>query len=194
MVRFIIDKFRHAPGPLKQPRLIMADLAEEIMDLISQYMGKSVDFEEIQKPAPPTDYPTTATAQSKAPEPSKTSPPKIESDTPPFKPTLKDIDANLLTAIKISKNRRKQNFKILAILIDAKNRDMAPLSAMEVSKHGKKLGLDIRHENVRKVIKLHLNKHVTVNPKGVANRTIYHYEINQAGISHFKTTYQVQKK
>ena len=40
MLRFLLEKFREAPGPLKQPRLIVADLAEEVLDLAEHYLHK----------------------------------------------------------------------------------------------------------------------------------------------------------
>ena len=49
MLRFLLDKFRQAPGPLKQTRLIVGDLAEEIIDLASYYVYRKKIGEEKYK-------------------------------------------------------------------------------------------------------------------------------------------------
>jgi hypothetical protein len=185
MVRFLIDKFRRAPGPLKQPRLIVADLAEEIIDLVGTYMdGKrsTADFEDAPAASSPAPRPASA-----PPEP----PPAEEEDDDPAEPgpSLPDMDPGLLKAMKVPANQRKQEFKVLAILWDARQRDLEPLSAKAVSQHGKKIGLSIRHENVRKVIRMRLEKYIKVHAEGVGSGTIYRYQLAPGGSEYFTSTY-----
>jgi hypothetical protein len=86
-------------------------------------------------------------------------------------------------------NLRKQDFKALAILWDAYGRGMVPLSAKAVSDHGAQIGLAIRHENVRKVIRMRLERYVDYHNEGAGSGTIYRYALNAAGRGHFVDTY-----
>lgn len=80
-------------------------------------------------------------------------------------------------------------FKVLAVLMDASQRGKGPLTAKEVSDHGEKLGIAIRHENVRKVIRMRLDKQVEIRSEQVGNRSIYKYRISPAGIDFFTEKY-----
>lgn len=175
MIRFLIDKFRQAPGPLKQVRLITADLAEEVVDLAEHYIKGRSDFAETiddySERVPPPDPP---------PEP----PPEPEEQ-----PETLEVADRLAEAIKTPGNKRKQEFKVLAILWDARERSMGPLSAKSISQHGEKMELKIRHENVRKVIRMRLEKYIKVHTEGVGNGTIYRYEMDTPGVKYFETTY-----
>ena len=102
---------------------------------------------------------------------------------------LSDVDERLAAAIDVPANPRKQEFKVLAILWDARGRERGPMSAKSISQHGKRLGLDIRHENVRKVIRTRLEKHVDIQTEGVGRGTIYRYEIADAGAAYFEEKY-----
>jgi hypothetical protein len=189
MIRFLIDKFRQAPGPLKQVRLITADLAEEVVDLAEHYIRGRSDFaepfddsfdskpEEVEPPAPPKPEPKSKrTAGDAAPE-------EVTE--------ILEVEKRLGEAIETPGNKRKQEFKVLAILWDARERKMGPLSAKAISQHGEKIGLKIRHENVRKVIRMRLEKYIEVHTEGVGNGTIYRYEIDAPGIEYFEATYFV---
>jgi hypothetical protein len=189
MIRFLIDKFRQAPGPLKQVRLITADLAEEVVDLAEHYIRGRSDFAEPlddgfdSKPAdvgppaePAAEAKTKKSAGDKAPEEATE--------------TL-EVEERLGAAIETPGNKRKQEFKVLAILWDAREREMGPLSAKAISQHGEKIGLKIRHENVRKVIRMRLEPASKVHTEGVGNGTIYRYEIDAPGIEYFEATYFV---
>ena len=38
MLKSLINKFRDTPGPLKQARVIVGDMAEELVDLAEHYI------------------------------------------------------------------------------------------------------------------------------------------------------------
>jgi hypothetical protein len=188
MIRFLIDQFRQAPGPLKQARLIAADLAEEVVDLAEHYLKGKSGFAETVDAEP--DAPSagssgkTAVAEPPATKTAKTAAVKPK----PVTETI-DVDARLGEAIETPGNKRKQEFKVLAILWDARSRETGPLSAKAISQHGEKIDLKIRHENVRKVIRTRLEKYIRVHTEGMGNGTIYRYEIDKPGIEYFEQTY-----
>ena len=180
MIKFLLEKFRHAPGPMKQPRLIAADLAEEVLDLLTVYLKREQDTGGTGHHVE-TAYPAAASSTAKATERSRTEPDKPESGL--------ELDPRLAKAIETPGNKRKQEFKVLAILWDAQERDSAPMSAKAISQHGIEMGLSIRHENVRKVIRMRLDKYVDVHAEGVGSGTVYRYRISSDGIKYFTTGY-----
>ena len=200
MLKYLIDKFRQAPGPLKQPRLIAADLAEEVLDLVGGYLKNRGDGccedapvarEEEKAPTPPPEKESTAPAPAPAaPEEDRKEKPKKATkkaaQTP--KPEL-ELAPELTAAMSAAGNMRKQEFKVLAILWDARSRKIGPLSAKSISQHGTKMGLAIRHENVRKVIRMRLEDYVDVHAEGVGSGTIYRYEIADSGAKYFTDKY-----
>lgn len=86
-------------------------------------------------------------------------------------------------------NIRKQAFKVLAILWDADQKNLGPLSAKALSLHGENIKLPIRHENVRKVIRMRLERYVHIHPQEMGNGTVYRYNLSKEGRAHFETTY-----
>jgi len=196
MIRFIIEKFRTASGPLKQPRLILADIAEELLDTAQQYMnqrsGDRGDGE--SRDASGGDY--RATSAEARPAPGPGAPAETESNgagagsgAPPPLPRALEVDPRLARAMSDATNVRKQDFKVLAILWDAHHRGLVPLSAKAVSDHGVQIGLAIRHENVRKVIRMRLEKYVDYHNEGAGSATIYRYAMNPVGRDYFEATY-----
>ncbi len=184
MIKFLLEKFRQAPGPMRQPRLIVADLAEEALDLLTVYLKREQAVGGTEQPVE-TAYPAS-------PSPSKSDPdaatvrPKIDPDKPG---SGLELDPRLAAAIEATGNKRKQEFKVLAILWDAKERNNAPMSAKTISQHGTEMGLSIRHENVRKVIRMRLDKYVDVHAEGVGSGTVYRYRISSDGIKYFTAGY-----
>ncbi len=201
MLRFLLDKFRDAPGPLKQTRLIASDLAEEILDLAEYYISRRKSTCDSNAAptghAPPcsgADAPSTETQGSIDRE---TNPPKAPANgrakekKDPGPPRTLDVPEKLATALDIPQNKKKQEFKVLAILWDARQRELGTLSAKAVSEHGAKLGLAIRHENVRKVIRMRLDKQVETRTEQVGSGSIYRYQISPAGTTYFESKYLV---
>lgn len=199
MLRFLLDEFRQAPGPLKQTRLILCDIAEELIDLSEHYLG--LLHPPAQEPGAcssdaPRDPESRFTPQrpdleTRADEPS---PPAEREDEPPSRdepplPRATDIPSELTAAIDDPDNRKKQEFKVLAILWDAERRGLGPLSAKAVSESGQRLGLAIRHENVRKVIRLRLSRYIEVRTLTTGNTSIYAYAITPKGIERFASEY-----
>jgi hypothetical protein len=106
----------------------------------------------------------------------------------PLRRTL-EVDPRLARAMADAANVRKQDFKVLAILWDAHGRGLVPLSAKAVSDHGVQIGLAIRHENVRKMIRMRLEKYVDYHNEGAGSATIYRYALNAVGREYFDETY-----
>jgi len=185
MIRFLIDKFRQAPGPLKQVRLIASDLAEEVVDLAEHYLKGRTDFTETIDDFSGAPTGDVAQAREAAPKPKPAPRGKPREEASESLP----VDAELRGAIESPGNKRKQEFKVLAILWDTRKREMGPMSAKAISQHGEKIGLKIRHENVRKVIRMRLEKFIKVHTEGVGNGTIYRYELDTPGVQHFESTY-----
>ena len=198
MIRFLLDQFRNMPGPLKKPRILVADLAEEVLD-IAEHLIKKNDSSGLNSSC---CAPTGASSDS-APSPGASSSSSISDAAPvaEMKSTTSSpadggiagasvVDARLVAAIAVPGNIRKQEFKVLAILWDAYNARIGALSAKAISKRGEDvLKVQIRHENVRKVIRMRLENYVKVHAQGVGNGTVYNYELSEAGAEYFVSTY-----
>ena len=193
MIRFLIDQFRNAPGPLKKPRILAADLAEEILGLAEHYLKKG------DSAASVSNYSSSATASSPPPPPA-TAPVSTPADSVGFSveetttgaapATAVELDPRLNSAIAVPANMRKQEFKVLAILWDAYQKKVGALSAKAISRRGEEeLKVQIRHENVRKVIRMRLENYVRVHAQGVGNGTVYNYELSDAGAEYFESMY-----
>ena len=115
MIKFLLEKFRQAPGPMKQPRLIAADLAEEAIDLLTVYLKK--------EQTPESGYPTSHSS-SKCGSDEAMARPKADPDKPESSLVL---DPRMAMAMEETGNKRKQEFKVLAILWDAMERNSAPM-------------------------------------------------------------------
>jgi hypothetical protein len=165
--------------------LITADLAEEVVDLAEHYIKGRSEFADTVDDSTASGSTGQAPAAVDAPAGAKPATPEPESE----EPELIEVDPKLGAAIETPGNKRKQEFKVLAILWDTREREMGPLSAKAISQHGEKIGLKIRHENVRKVIRMRLEKYIRVHTEGVGNGTIYRYEIDTPGIEYFEATY-----
>lgn len=199
MLRFLIDKLKKAPGPMPQMRLVLGDLAEEVLDLSEHYAKRlkarvplwpdAGTPEDGSKPKEAV-YPA-ATIQSSQVTPAAPRPaakPKSAAKSASPAPAL-ELSPRLSTAIGKPSYHKKQEFKVLAILWDSKQRELGPLSAKAIAAHGEKIGISIRHENVRKVIRMRLDKHVEVHTEEAGTGSIYRYQISQAGLEYFETTY-----
>ena len=199
MIRFLLDQFRNMPGPLSKPRTLVADLAEEVLDIAEHFIKKddagSVPSGCCDSTSPShasTSPSTGASAPSQAPSSAPASGDNAETDSQSGETAApsSDIDARLAAAIAVPGNVRKQEFKVLAILWDARNKKIGALSAKAISKRGDEvLKLQIRHENVRKVIRMRLENYVKVHAQGVGNGTVYNYELAEAGAEYFVSTY-----
>jgi hypothetical protein len=197
MIRFFLDKFRDTPGPLQQVRLVAGDLAEEVLDIAEHYLkrlqnGNDSEFDQHNACCSPTSEKTESPHDNSSPKTeregmstSTSAPSTARADSGPSV----DVPSELAAAIDFPANKKKQEFKILAILWDIHRCQKGPTSAKEVSKYGKKLNLSIRHENVRKVIRMKLDKQVDIKIEEVGNTKIYVYEISGFGIEYFRAKY-----
>ena len=199
MLKFLIDKFKKAPGPLKQPRLIAGDIIEEIIDLAEHYIKRSGHDGQDQSwstSSPNAEQPDTGRSDASAPSSAgdqKAPPTAVASKTkvnqPPRPTRVLEVPKTLEAALEIPANHKKQEFKVLAILWDALERNLGLLSSKEVSKHGVKLGMSIRHENVRKVIRMRLDKQVEIRVEQAGSGSIYRYQISPMGKDYFVSKY-----
>jgi hypothetical protein len=191
MIRFLIDQFRNAPGPLKKPRILAADLAEEILDLAEHFLKRGDSGNTVSNPYDSASASSTTSAQpAEAPSTSPAASPVVENPAPAEPKATAVLDPRLNNAIAIPTNIRKQEFKVLAILWDAWQKNVGALSAKAISRRGEEeLNVQIRHENVRKVIRMRLENYVKVHAQGVGNGTVYNYELSEAGAEYFESTY-----
>lgn len=206
MLRFLLEKFRNTKGPLKDARLVAADVAEEMLDLVEYYMSRALH----RTPKAAEDYKVRGDNLPNGPHEAENAVVTQDRQAPPAKPIKPKKRANqskpevkgkkepnrlinvpdvLAQALDKATNRKKQEFKVLAILWDLQRRDVGPLSAKEISEHGMKLGLSIRHENVRKVIRMRLEKQVSIITRQSSSGSIYHYGISEYGNSYFRSKY-----
>ena len=196
MMRFFLDKFKESTGPLKETRQLVGDVLEEIMDIVEHYIKGSRDnvaeaLEDVSEPRKSHDQqggdnPTVDSAPDKKEKLKK----KKQLKKPEPKRTL-EVPEELAAALDMASNRKRQEFKVLAILWDANNRNLGNLSAKKLSEHGEKLGLAIRHENVRKVIRMRLQNNVEILQNRRQGTSIYNYRITDKGIEYFSTKYLI---
>ncbi len=196
MLKFLLSKFKEVPGPLKQTRLVVGDLAEEVLDLVEHYLKHGSDgrgaspqwnAEDPSMAKPPAASQSASESSAKAQAASS----KTEAKTAPKPAPVRTLEVSerLGTALDNKKNQKKQEFKILAILWDANDRNLGTLSAKGVSDRGVLLGLAIRHENVRKVIRMRLGQYVETLTEQIGNNRIYRYKISESGSSYFESKY-----
>ena len=187
MIRVILDKLREVSGPMKQTRLVVADLAEEMLDLAEHYIKQRLGSRDLFGFGKPCCS-ETGQEETKAEPEQKRSVAQVE---PEKKKPVRDLEVapELETALDNAANQKKQEFKVLAILWDAQKREMGPMSAKAISRHGEDLGLAIRHENVRKVIRTKLSKYVETRTERTGNTTIYRYMIGADGSEYFASKY-----
>ncbi len=190
MLEELINQLKETPGPLKPARVVVGDFAQEILDLTKHYIRRfqasigsddtsmdddffASDESQQQESAAEKDHAAPQTEPQPVPEPTRSL----------------DVSDSFATALDFSKNKKNQEFKVLAIFSDAADREMGSLSAREASNHGKKLGLRIRHENVRKVVRMRLGEYVEILTEERGNGTLNKYRISPQGIAYFLSKY-----
>lgn len=210
MFRFLIEKLKQASGPFRQPRLVLGDLAEELLDLTEHYVNRlrgrapvakpetsspSIQAQEVPPPPAPSaaeKAPKKAAATKSKKKKSQKKSTKRAATGTVAKPTpnrVLDVDDRLAKTLEAPSNQKKQEFKVLAILWDTKKKGLDFLSAKEISTHGEKLGLVIRHENVRKVIRMRLEDYVDIHTEQGGNGSVYRYRMAEKGINYFEDNY-----
>lgn len=199
MLKFFLDKFRESPGPAKQARLVVGDFIEELVDLAAHYLRPKADAHGCADCAPePADVDQKPVSEESVAPPAGEKKSPARANSAAKKKSSKQAEAvtreleispELAAAVELPANRKKQEFKVLAILWDAHVRGIKDLSAKSVSDHGVKLGLVIRHENVRKVIRMQLGGYVESVQNRKAGTSIYHYRITPKGAQHFEEKY-----
>jgi hypothetical protein len=96
-----------------------------------------------------------------------------------------DLDAAFRAAMVQSLWAEKQEPKVLAIFWKARRAGMGPITAKVAASLGRDLGLDIRHENVRKVVRSKLEGKIEQSAVPDSQPTTFAYELNDAGEEYF---------
>ena len=190
MLEELLKQFKESPGPLKPTRMIVGDFAEEILDLTKHYLKRfqttvqgddsslSDDFFGAEDEGEPVSEDIGQQGEQ-----------RTESKTA-FEPERSlEVSEPFAVALDFPKNKKNQEFKVLAIFYDTSTRGTGPLSAREASNHGKKLGLKIRHENVRKVVRMRLGDYVEILKEERGQGTLNKYRISPKGTDYFSTKY-----
>ena len=200
MLRIMTSFLRNAPGPLKGARALTADLLEGLADVVSP--PKDVDLPPPSEPyAPPErvvhDKPSEAgseppsaeepTEEAKAPE-APVDEPVAETTADAPEPNA-DLQAAFDKALEKPAWVRKQDFKVLAIYWQAQQQQKGPLTAKKASTLGGELGLTIRHENIRKVIRTRLDDKIESSTVEGSQPPTFQYEILDVGAQFFEQEY-----
>ena len=190
MLEGLIKQFKETPGLLKPARVVVGDFAQELLDLTKHYMRRFQTSISDDDMATSGDLFSFDQDQEKTPSESADQGVRQPEAKPVFEPerTL-EVSESFASALNFPKNKKNQEFKVLAIFSDAAERNMGSLSAREASNHGKKLGLTIRHENVRKVVRMRLGEYVEILTEERGNGTLNKYRISAPGIEYFFAKY-----
>lgn len=192
MLRVLTSVIRNAPGPFRGARALTADFIDGLIDVISP----PVDAEQ---PAPPPsssahDGGFDTAAKSREDRSSSTA----SGDSKEVKPSVTSSDSgqsndNLEAAFKKSIGRtdwvRRQDFKVMAIFWEANRRGLDALTAKKAAKLGIEVGLTIRHENIRKVVRTRLNEKIETTTVPDSQPPTFQYEITSQGKTFFEKEY-----
>lgn len=177
MLRVVTSMIRNAPGPLKGVRSMTADLLDGLIDKVSPPV-------EVEQP-PPMDFP-----QEEKPEVEEVVETKSESvEEKPAKESSSDFDKAFDRAMENSSWVRKQDFKVLAIFWKAKRKGMGPMTAKAATQVGSEINLNIRHENIRKVIRTRLEEKIDTTTVPESQPPTFQYELSTAGLEYFESEY-----
>ncbi len=204
MLRIMTSFIRNAPGPLKGARALTADLLEGLADVISP--PKDIDL-----PPPSESYAPPEPVSSDEPseagsEPAEVAEPAVEEkDTEAVEPEATaeeapeepeedaedglDLQAAFDNALEKPGWVRRQDFKVLAIYWQARQQEKGPLTAKKASALGAELGLTIRHENIRKVIRTRLDDKIETSTVEGSQPPTFQYEILDEGVEFFEQEY-----
>jgi hypothetical protein len=190
MLEGLIKQLKETPGPLKPARVVVGDFAQELLDLTKHYIRRFQTSISDDDMATSGDLFSFDQDQEITPSESTDQGVRQPEAKPVFEPerTL-EVSESFARALDFPKNKKNQEFKVLAIFFDAAERNMGSLSAREASNHGKKLGLKIRHENVRKVVRMRVGEYVEILTEERGNGTLNKYRISAAGIEYFFAKY-----
>jgi hypothetical protein len=197
MLRVLTSLIRNVPGPFKGPRALTADFLEGLIDVISP----PVDAEQTPPPSSPAPViekrPEPARAAEIAAVPAKPAAPapapevkKERAASPGNGARLAgDRAKQLKEALTRSDWLRSQDFKVLAIFYEASRRDLGPITAKGAAKLGEEIGLTIRHENVRKVVRTRLTEWIETTMVVDSQPPTFQYCMSEKGASYFETEY-----
>ncbi|MCU0663645.1 MAG: hypothetical protein MUC50_15120 [Myxococcota bacterium] len=235
MLRFLIQKFKEASGPLRQTRIVLGDLSEEVLDLAEYYwkqrqgrqketcgggwqgsfaspcaetnpVAPSIVVGAHTEPSPPPYHmlereptvqaqPEARAASRPAHAPLIHTPHKAQQPVPAPREQHHDVGENQLSlevspqlarAMADPANLKSQDFKVLAILWDVEKRGLLGMNAIDLSSHGERIGLTIRHENIRKVVRIRLSEYVKTIRFSEDGTNMYRYEMSRAGKAYFE--------
>ena len=180
MLRIVTSLIRNAPGPFRGARALAADLVEGLLDVVSPPP-------EMPPPPPPakpagaeqSPEPVAASTPKRKPEPA---PPPSEAKTAPGR----DPTATFAKAMTRPDWVRRQDFKVLAIFWEARRRREGPITAKRAARLGEELGLTIRHENVRKVVRTRLTEQVRTETVPNSQPPTFEFELTDEGKRFFE--------
>ena len=178
MLRVFTSIIRNAPGPFKGARSLTADLLEGLADVVSP--------QEEQPPEP--TYPAPVESQ---PVKSGDGAEKVEAVKKATKSEKVKDDFSEAFKSAISKPAwvRRQDFKVLAIFWESKRRGDGPITAKQASTIGDEIGLKIRHENVRKVVRTRLTEKIETTTVPESQPPTFQYQITAEGQQSFVNDY-----
>lgn len=191
MLRIMTSLLRNAPGPLKGPRALAADLLEGLADVISPPR----DVEQ-PPPAPPYSPPEprpapverVETAAVSEPAPAKRVETEVRAAKGETRPAA-DLAGAFAKVLENPKLTKRQDVKVLAIFWQAWQRKMGPITAKAASALGDEVGLTIRHENIRKVIRTRLKDKVNTSTVEGSQPPTFEYEMLGEGAAFFEREY-----
>ena len=193
MLRIVTSLIRNAPGPLRGPRALAADLVEGLIDIVSPPP-------EVVPPPPPPPRPAEVSPQAPpAPAPAAAAKPEPKKAAAAEKPAeepqkeVKGASEDLLGDFKTSTSRpdlvRRQDFKVLAIFWESRRRGNGPLTAKKAAALGGELEMTIRHENVRKVVRTRLTDQIQTSTVANSQPPTFEYELTDDGAAFFETEF-----
>lgn len=187
MLRILTSLIRNAPGPFKGARALAADLVEGLVDVVSP------PPEVVPPPPPPPAAPVEPEPSRQAagaPPPAPVPQPKpAETPKADATPKGKDVGKAFKKAIGRADWVRRQDFKVLAIFWEARRRGMGRLTAKKAASLGSELGLVIRHENVRKVVRTRLADSIETTTVPDSQPPTFEYELTADGAARFEQEY-----
>lgn len=198
MLRVLTSLIRNAPGPFRGARALTADFIDGLVDVVSP----PVDAEQ---PVPPPGVRADEegyTSQIKDREERSSSRESgkaagdgdaKEAKSPAAAADSGSPKGDLEAALKKSIGRkdwvRRQDFKVLAIFWEADRRGLEALTAKKASKLGSEIGVTIRHENIRKVIRTRLTEKIETTTVPDSQPPTFQYEMTSIGKTFFEKEY-----
>jgi hypothetical protein len=175
---------RNAPGPFRGARALTADFIDGLIDVVSP----PVDAEQPPPPMRDDADHVSATNRDEGP-PRKTSDDAKKSKAAASGPKTSDLQGAFKKSLGRTDWVRRQDFKVLAIFWEANRQELEALTAKKASKLGSDIGLTIRHENIRKVVRTRLTDKIETSTVPDSQPPTFQYKMTNAGKTFFEKEY-----